>query len=127
MSTETVERSESAETVNAVAAPVFKQDAICKDENENMVLYCGEASSNRNCSQSYVQAYTSLTLDSLRGPKFYCFECQYSLHTLLSMITHMKMHRKPFCPICFRMYAHESEVNAHTAAGSLNAVFKRSD
>uniref|UniRef100_A0A182Y018 Uncharacterized protein n=1 Tax=Anopheles stephensi TaxID=30069 RepID=A0A182Y018_ANOST len=77
-----------------------------------MVLYCGEASSNRNCSQSYVQAYTSLTLDSLRGPKFYCFECQYSLHTLLSMITHMKMHRKPFCPICFRMYAHESEVDS---------------
>uniref|UniRef100_A0A182T439 C2H2-type domain-containing protein n=1 Tax=Anopheles maculatus TaxID=74869 RepID=A0A182T439_9DIPT len=116
MSTEeTVERSE-LETVDAVAVPVFKKDAICKDVNENMVLCCGEASSNSNCSQSYVQAYTSFTLEALRGPKFYCFECEYYLHTLLSMITHMKMHRKPFCPICFRMFAHESEVNAHTAA-----------
>lgn len=115
MSGEIVERSD-LETVDAVASPAFIKGAICKDDNENMVLCCGEASSNGNCSQSYVQAYTSLTLDTLRGPKFYCFECQYSLHTLLSMITHMKMHRKPFCPICFRMYAQESEVNAHTAA-----------
>lgn len=117
MSAETVERSEPVAKEAAAADAVFQKDAICKDENENMVRFCGEASSNGiNCSQSYVQAYTSLTLDSFRGPKFYCFQCKYSLHTLLSMTTHMKMHRKPFCPVCFQTFAHESEVNAHTAS-----------
>ncbi|XP_050078358.1 uncharacterized protein LOC126565242 [Anopheles maculipalpis] len=127
MSTEILESSELVTVDASNAGSVFQKDAICKDANGNMVLFCEEASSNGiNCSQGYLQAYTSLALDTFRGPKFYCFQCQYSLNTLLSMTTHMKMHLKPFCPICFQIFAHESEVNAHTA-GIHPTLFSNAD
>lgn len=48
-----------------------------------------------------------------RGPKFFCHICEHFLHTRLSMITHMKMHRMPFCPVCFAMFHRPVDVNSH--------------
>lgn len=48
-----------------------------------------------------------------RGPKFFCHICEHFLHTRLSMITHMKMHRMPFCPVCFAMFHRVVDVNSH--------------
>uniref|UniRef100_A0A182RC77 C2H2-type domain-containing protein n=1 Tax=Anopheles funestus TaxID=62324 RepID=A0A182RC77_ANOFN len=112
MSAEAAGRTDHETPVDAV----FEKGAICKDENENMKLCYGEASLNDGFSQSYMKTLTSLSLNTaIRGPKFYCYECDYYLHTLLSMTTHMKMHRKPFCPICFRMFCDEIVVDAHIA------------
>ncbi|XP_052896701.1 uncharacterized protein LOC128303695 [Anopheles moucheti] len=96
-------------------AAVSEMGSICKDENENTELcFDREASLNGGFSQSYMKALTTLSLNTtIRGPKHYCYECDYYLHTQLSMTTHMKMHRKPFCPICFRMFLDETEVHVH--------------
>uniref|UniRef100_A0A182W7A8 C2H2-type domain-containing protein n=1 Tax=Anopheles minimus TaxID=112268 RepID=A0A182W7A8_9DIPT len=112
MSAETVGHSDREPVEDAV----FEKGAIFKDENENTQLCIGEASVNGGISQSYMKALTTLSLNTtLRGPKFYCYECDYYLHTRLSMITHMKMHRKPFCPVCFSMFSDEYEVHVHIA------------
>uniref|UniRef100_A0A182MTF0 C2H2-type domain-containing protein n=1 Tax=Anopheles culicifacies TaxID=139723 RepID=A0A182MTF0_9DIPT len=110
MSAEAVGRMDQ-ETVDDV---VFVKGAICKDENENTELCIGEATLNGGVAQSYMKILTTLSLNTTkRGPKFYCYACDYYLHTRLSMTTHMKMHRNPFCPICFRMFLSESELHAH--------------
>lgn len=58
-----------------------------------------------------MKTITSLTMSrTLRGPKYHCYDCDYVLPTRLSMNTHMKMHRKPFCPICYTTFAEEQEV-----------------
>lgn len=51
-----------------------------------------------------------------RGPKFYCHLCEDFFHTRLSMITHMKMHGMPFCPVCFAMFPRALDVNYHMGA-----------
>ncbi|XP_053673601.1 uncharacterized protein LOC128723859 [Anopheles nili] len=62
----------------------------------------------------YMETLTTLTLqNSVRGPKFYCYLCDYYLHTRLSMITHMKMHLKPFCVVCFETFTTCMDMNAH--------------
>ncbi|XP_053665926.1 uncharacterized protein LOC128715069 [Anopheles marshallii] len=112
MSTEAVGRSDHETSV----ATVPEKGSICKDENENTELCFGEASLNGGFSESYMKTLTTLSLNTtMRGPKHYCYECDYYLHTQLSMTTHMKMHRKPFCPICFRMFLDEAEVHVHIA------------
>uniref|UniRef100_A0A182JR61 C2H2-type domain-containing protein n=1 Tax=Anopheles christyi TaxID=43041 RepID=A0A182JR61_9DIPT len=105
------------DTENASSETVHDRGAICKDVNENIRhCFAEDVSLADNVPPSYMQAITSLTLNStIRGPKFYCFDCDYYLHTRLSMNTHMKMHRKPFCPICFRTFVEDHEASAHTA------------
>uniref|UniRef100_A0A182PXI0 C2H2-type domain-containing protein n=1 Tax=Anopheles epiroticus TaxID=199890 RepID=A0A182PXI0_9DIPT len=112
MSTITEDRTESASSHD-----VFEKGAICKLENENIEHCVGEDGSEANSVQpNYMKTITTLTLNAnVRGPKFYCCDCNYYLHTHLSMNTHMKMHRQPFCPICFQTFSEESDAIAHTA------------
>ncbi|XP_053692451.1 uncharacterized protein LOC128740901 [Sabethes cyaneus] len=67
--------------------------------------------SDRESKYSIIQ--TKLDLNERRGPKFQCQECQYSMHTRLSMITHMKMHLKPFCEVCFETFESQDAVICH--------------
>uniref|UniRef100_A0A182R0Z2 C2H2-type domain-containing protein n=1 Tax=Anopheles farauti TaxID=69004 RepID=A0A182R0Z2_9DIPT len=89
-----------SETSKKQYAKTLFSDNIRTDVNgNNLEVHFGEPF-------SYLQALTtnSLMNNTGRGPKFYCYQCDYFLHTQLSMITHMKMHRKPFCPICFEVF-----------------------
>ncbi|XP_058058970.1 uncharacterized protein LOC131209843 [Anopheles bellator] len=67
-----------------------------------------------NSSYSFMKQLTAITLAyQERGPKFFCDECDYYIHTRLSMITHMKMHHVPFCPVCFDTFQYDQEVSTH--------------
>ncbi|EDO63597.1 AGAP008040-PA [Anopheles gambiae str. PEST] len=61
---------------------------------------------------------------TLRGPKYHCYDCDYVLPTRLSMNTHMKMHRKPFCPICYTTFAEEQEVDEPIVVKEEHAFFQ---
>uniref|UniRef100_A0A182WUA3 C2H2-type domain-containing protein n=1 Tax=Anopheles quadriannulatus TaxID=34691 RepID=A0A182WUA3_ANOQN len=111
MSSETMDSSESAS-----CEAVFGKEAICKDVNNNGICLEDAAALPDSIPPSYMKTITSLTMSrTLRGPKYHCYDCDYVLPTRLSMNTHMKMHRKPFCPICYTTFAEEQEVTAHTA------------
>ncbi|ETN64787.1 hypothetical protein AND_003469 [Anopheles darlingi] len=64
---------------------------------------------------SFMKHFTTKNLFCCKGrnPKFFCFTCGYFIQTRLSMITHMKMHRKPFCAICFESFHDEEDVSQH--------------
>lgn len=66
-----------------------------------------------NTSQVYNIIQNKLNLCEKRGPKFICRECRYVLHTRLSMVTHMKMHLKPFCEVCFNLFDTKDAVHRH--------------
>ncbi|XP_055546626.1 uncharacterized protein LOC129730980 [Wyeomyia smithii] len=70
--------------------------------------------SDRKAKYNIIQG--KLNLNEKRGPKFLCQECCYSMHTRLSMITHMKMHLKPFCEVCFVMFETQDAVIGHINA-----------
>lgn len=54
-----------------------------------------------------------LNLCEKRGPKFACRECRYVVPTRLSMVTHMKMHQRPFCEVCFHSFDSKKAVHNH--------------
>lgn len=54
-----------------------------------------------------------LNICEKRGPKFACRECRYVGHTRLSMVTHMKMHLRPFCEVCFNLFESKEAVHNH--------------
>ncbi|XP_058447626.1 uncharacterized protein LOC131428008 [Malaya genurostris] len=66
-----------------------------------------------NINVLYNIVQNKMDLGEKRGPKFLCEECGYRMHTRLSMITHMKMHLKPFCQVCFRVFNSTDAVNCH--------------
>ncbi|XP_052864456.1 uncharacterized protein LOC128271063 [Anopheles cruzii] len=67
-----------------------------------------------NSSYCFMKQLTAIALPHQeRGPKFFCYECDYYIHTRLSMITHMKMHMMPFCPVCFDTFQYDQEVSVH--------------
>lgn len=57
-----------------------------------------------------------MNLSDTRGPKFLCQECRYPTNTRLSMVTHMKMHLRPFCEACFAIFDCQEAVHAHIRA-----------
>lgn len=57
-----------------------------------------------------------MNLSEKRGPKYLCHECRYPLHTRLSMVTHMKMHLRPFCEACFAVFDSKEAVHSHIRA-----------
>lgn len=57
-----------------------------------------------------------MNLSEKRGPKFLCQECRYPVHTRLSMVTHMKMHLRPFCEACFSIFDSQDAVHTHIRA-----------
>ncbi|XP_058818536.1 uncharacterized protein LOC131681639 [Topomyia yanbarensis] len=62
---------------------------------------------------SYNIIQNKMNLNEKRGPKFLCQECRSTMHTRLSMITHMKMHLKPFCEVCFGLFESTDAVRSH--------------
>lgn len=66
----------------------------------------------QNC-HAYNIIQNKLNLCEKRGPKFVCRECRYVVPTRLSMVTHMKMHLKPFCEVCFSPFDSKDAVHRH--------------
>lgn len=67
-----------------------------------------------------------MNLCEKRGPKFACLECRYLLHTRLSMVTHMKTHRRPFCEVCFNMFDSKEAVHCHIESLHPEVVIRES-
>ncbi|XP_065083785.1 uncharacterized protein LOC135705860 [Ochlerotatus camptorhynchus] len=65
-----------------------------------------------------------LNLCEKRGPKFICRECRYVVHTRLSMVTHMKMHLKPFCEVCFSLFDSKDAVRRHIESAHPEVVLR---
>lgn len=63
-----------------------------------------------------------MNLSEKRGPKFLCQECRYPTNTRLSMVTHMKMHLRPFCEACFAVFDSQDGVHTHIRAAHPEVV-----
>lgn len=61
-----------------------------------------------------------------RGPKFQCHVCHNAVHTRLSMTTHMKMHMKPFCEVCFCLFESKDAVHRHVISVHPEVVIRDS-
>ncbi|XP_035779503.1 uncharacterized protein LOC118459842 [Anopheles albimanus] len=79
------------------------------------IMVDDSASKCSETNYSFMKHFTTKNLFCCKGrnPKFFCFTCGYFIQTRLSMITHMKMHRKPFCAICFETFHDNEDVSLH--------------
>lgn len=65
-----------------------------------------------------------MNLSEKRGPKFLCQECRYPTNTRLSMVTHMKIHLRPFCEACFAVFDSQDGVVRCLAPARLIELLK---
>uniref|UniRef100_A0AAG5DFC7 C2H2-type domain-containing protein n=1 Tax=Anopheles atroparvus TaxID=41427 RepID=A0AAG5DFC7_ANOAO len=115
--------SEKCETASVVGDESFGNDAVSLEADDSVDAFV--LSSNSSLSSGEKTPYNrpffiqysymaKLSMQDLsmgsRGPKFYCHLCEDFFHTRLSMITHMKMHGMPFCPVCFAMFPQALDV-----------------
>ncbi|XP_050088766.1 uncharacterized protein LOC126573027 [Anopheles aquasalis] len=79
------------------------------------IMVSDSPSKSSETNYSFMKHFTTKNLFCCKGrnPKFFCFTCGYFIQTRLSMITHMKMHRKPFCAICFETFHDDDDVPIH--------------
>lgn len=77
-----------------------------------------------NKEPAYNIVQSKMNLNEKRGPKYLCRECRYPMHTRLSMITHMKMHLKPFCEVCFATFESKDIVHRHIGSAHPEVVIR---
>lgn len=78
-------------------------------ENINLEEFCNMTKNDDEPFPKYIYLHGDF-FDDTRGCKYPCSNCFELFPTKLSLHTHIKMHLRPYCPICFILMDLESEI-----------------